>query len=156
MSYLALAVLLISAVCSGQTAQTAQTAQPPATAAELKFLRFLLLNVGSLDHSPDAIASYENSLVKQFGLSAQESTAIHSAGQTLNTALAQLRQSTQALVAGKTVLSPTDIATLQSLNAQREQTIESLANQILNSVSAITAARLRTPGHILANAVKSN
>ncbi len=152
MRYLALAVLLISSAF-GQTAQTTQTAQAPATAAELKFLRFLLLNVASIDHSPDAIASYENSLVLQFGLSTQESSAIHSAGQTLNTTLAQLRQSTQSLLAGKTSLSVTDIAALQSINAQREQTIVTLANQILNSVGSLTASRLRAPGHIMAAAI---
>jgi len=151
--YLALAILLVSSVCSGQTAQTAQTAQPPATADELKYLRFLLLNVASLDHSPDAVAAYESALVLQFGFSTQESAVVHSAGQTMKTTLAQLRQSTQALLAGKTALSPTDIATLQSLNEQREQTIVTLANQILNSVSSLTASRLRAPGHIMAAAI---
>jgi hypothetical protein len=126
------------------------TAQPPATGDELKFLRFLLINVASLDHSPDAVKAYEESLVMQFGLSTQESATIHSVGQTLNTALAELRQSTQTLVAGKTALEPSDVSALASLNAQREQQIATLANQILNSVSATTAARLRSPGHILA------
>jgi hypothetical protein len=99
------------------------TAQPPASGVELVFLRFLLLNVASLDHSPDTVKAYEDSLVMQFGLSAQESAAIHSAGQTLNTQLAQLRQSTQTLVAGKTALEPSDVTALASLNAQREQTL---------------------------------
>ncbi len=126
------------------------TAQPPATGDEMKFLRFLLLNVASLDHSPDSVKAYEDSFVMQFGLSPQESAAIHSAGQTLHTTLAELRQSTQTLVAGKTALGPSDVTALASLNAQREQTVATLANQILNAVSATTAARLRSPGHILA------
>jgi hypothetical protein len=117
-----------------------------------KFLRFLLLNIASLDHSPDAIKAYEESLVLQFGLSTQESAAIHSAGQSLNTALAELRQSTKTLVS-KPVLAPADVAELTSLNMQREQTIWTLANQILNSVSATTATRLRSPGHILAKPI---
>ncbi len=140
-----IAVTLYSSLCFAQQ-------QPPATAAELKYLRFLLLNVASLDHSPDAIKSFEDSLVLQFGLSSQDSAAIHSAGQTLNTTLAQLRQSTKTLVAGKNALSSNDLATLQSINAQREQTIEQLANQVLNTVTPATAARLRAPGHIMAAA----
>lgn len=181
MRYLCFAVLLISSVCLGQpsppplipippitpptrvtppppatpVAPPPATAQPPVTGVELKFLRYLLLNVGSLDHSPDAIAAYEDSLVMQFGINAQESAVIHSAGQSLNTLLAQLRQSTQSLMAGKTVLEPADITTLASLNAQREQAIATLANQILNSVSAATASRLRSPGRILANHPKT-
>ncbi len=151
MRYLCFAALVISSVCFGQT-----VTQPLATADEIKYLRFLLLSVGSLDHSPDATKSYENSLLLQFGLSTQEAAVIHSAGQILNTILAQLRQSTQTLVAGKTVLAPADITTLANLNAQREQQIVTLANQILNSVSSTTATRLRSAGHILAAKGKSN
>jgi hypothetical protein len=101
----------------------------------------MLLNVASLDHSPDAIKAYEESLVLQFGLSTQESSAIHSVGQTLNTTLAELRQSTQSLVTGKSTLAPADITALASLNAQREQMVETLANQILNAVSPSPCSR---------------
>jgi len=151
MRNLCFAVLVISSVCFGQA-----VTQPPATADEVKYLRFLLLSVASLDHSPDAVKSYEDSLVLQFGVSPQESAVIHSAGQTLNTLLAQLRQSTQTLVAGKTVLAPADITALANLNGQREQMIVTLANQILNSVSSTTATRLRAPGNIMATAIKRN
>ncbi len=179
MRYLCLPVLGFAAllsVCSGQTAKPPviplrhvtpptpvtppapatpvppppATAQPAASGVELTFLRFLLLNVASLDHSPDAVKAYEDSLVMQFGLSTQESAAIHSAGQTLNTTLAELRESTKTLVAGKISLAPNDVAALAGLNVQREQMVTTLANQILNAVSAATAARLRSPGHILA------
>jgi hypothetical protein len=120
----------------------------------MQYLRFMLLNVASLDHSADAIQAFEDSLVKQFGLNAQESLAIHSAGQTLRPFLAQLRQSASAIVTGRTVLSPADSAALASVNAQREQKIAELANQILNSVRPETADRLRVPGRILATQVK--
>ena len=151
MRNLSLAILLVSSVCLGQT-----VAQPPATTAELKYLRFMLLNVASLDHSPDTIAQYEASLVFQFGLSSQELAAIHSAGQSMHTVLAQLRQSTKTLLAGKTTLLPADTTALASINAQREQEITTLANQVLNSVSATAATRLRAPAHIMAAAVKAN
>ncbi len=150
MRYICPAVLLISSVCF------AQTSQPPATPDEMQYLRFLLLNVASLDHSPDAVKAFEDSLVKQFGLNAQESQAIHSTGQTLRPVLAQLRQSSRAIVTGKALLAPADLAALADLDVQREQRIGILANQILNSVSAQTAARLRAPGHRLANAMKKN
>lgn len=148
MRHLCFAILLSSAVCLAQP--VGQTFQP-ATRDELKFLCFMLLNVASIDHSPDAIKAYETSLVLQFGLSVQESAVIHTAGQTLNPVLTQLRQATRDLLAGKTELSPADAATLANLNVQREETITNLANQILTSVSAVTATRLRAPGHILAN-----
>lgn len=168
MRYLGSALLMISGVCLAQPPQPPAMPSPPPTTPkpvvvtplpppeQTKYLRFLLLNLASLDHSPDAIAAYEKSLVMQFGLSPVDSDVIHSAGQSLNTVLAQLRQSTQSLVAGKTGLSPADLDALLSLNAQREQTISKLANQILNSVSPATAARLRSAEHVLATAGKNN
>jgi hypothetical protein len=149
MRHLCFAILLASGLCLAQP--VGQTSQP-ATRDELKFLRFMLLNVASIDHSPDAVKTYETSLVMQFGLSVQESAAIHAAGQTLNPLLTQLRQSTQTLLAGKASLSTADAARLANLNMQREETIATLANQILTSVSPLTATRLRAPGHIMANA----
>jgi hypothetical protein len=115
MRYILLTVFLSASLC------LAQTSQPRATPADIQYLRFLLLNVASLDHSPEAVTSFEGSLVKQFGLNSQESAAIHAAGQTLKPLLSQLRLSSRAIVAGKTLLSPTDSTALANLNAQREQ-----------------------------------
>ena len=130
--------------------------QAPATADELKYLRFMLLNIASIDHDPKAIKAYEDNLVKLHGLSAQESATIHSLGVTLNLLLAQNRKIAQGIVANKQSLSDSDKDALAQLDAEREQKIMDLANQLLNSVSAATAARLRAPGHILAGAVKQN
>jgi predicted alpha/beta hydrolase len=116
----------------------------------------MLLNVASLDHDPTAVAAYENSLVKLHGLSAQESAVIHSAGQSLHTVLAQNRQSASAIIAGRTALEASDVAALKELDRQREMTIVNLANQILNSVSAEVAARLRGAGHLLADTLHQN
>ena len=116
----------------------------------------MLMNVGSIDHSPAAVAAYETSLVKQFNLSAQESAVIHSAGQTLNVLLTQLRQQTAAITGGKQTVLSANAKALATLTAQREELIATLANQILNSVSTATAARLRTSGHIVAAAVPSS
>jgi hypothetical protein len=131
----------------------AQSSQAPASTDELKFSSFMLMSVGSVDHDPKAIAAYETSLVRQFGLNAQESAAIHAAGQTLHALLLQLRPQAQAIVRGKTSLSNTDAASLAGLIAQREQLITTLSNQILNTVRPQTADRLRVPGHIVAAAV---
>ena len=108
------------------------------------------MNVGSIDHSPDAIQSFEALVAKQIGLNSQESAVIHSAGQTLNALLKTLRSSSQSITAGKTTLTPTDGAALAALSAQREQLIVSLANQILNSVRPNVANALRAQGNILA------
>jgi hypothetical protein len=43
-----------------------------------------------------------------------------------------------------------DAAALASLSAQREQLLSTLADQILNSVRTVTAARLRKPGQLVA------
>jgi hypothetical protein len=134
----------------------APRSQSPATADELKFFRFMLTNLASLDHSPDAAVNYANMLFSQFGLSQQEWVAIRSAAQRLRPFFQQLRQSSNTIVAGKIILSAEDTAALANLQAQRDQMISTLANQILNSVSPGTAARLRMPGHIVANVVKSN
>src|SRR5579862_1211336 len=95
----------------------------------------MLLNVASVDHSPDSITQYEKSLIQQFGLSPQESAAIHVAGQILHGFLSQ----------------PRDL----SLIPKREQLIATLANQILGSVRPETASRLRAPGRVLAMNVPS-
>jgi hypothetical protein len=94
--------------------------------------------------------------VRHFGLNRSDSAAIHGAGQTLKPLLAQLRQSAHNIVAGKSALSSADSAAIANLNAQREQAIVNLANQILNSVSPAAADRLRVPGHILANILNRN
>lgn len=140
---MALAALFASCLCH---------AQPGAVPIpnQLLHLRFIILNVASLDHDPAMVKDYEDALVKQFGLSAAESAVIHSAGQTLKPLLSQNRQAALAIVAGKTALSVPDTAALQALEVQREQAILNLANQILNSVTPATAARLRAAGNILA------
>ena len=147
MRSIGLFVLLITAVCRGQA---------PSNPDELQHLRFILLNVASLDHSPEAVQAFENQLVKQFGLSRQESAAIHAAGQSLKPQLARNRQLARATVGGKNGLSQADVTALHNLDAQREQTISNLTTQILNSVRPATAARLRAAGNILAGKGKKN
>ena len=141
--------LLVSCGCY------AQGSQPAATADELQFSRFMLMNVGSIDHSPKAIEMYETSLVKQFGLNTQESAVIHAAGQRLNALLQQLRQQSQAVVRGKSALATQDAVALAALSDQRDQLIATLSNQVLNAVRPEVAARLRTPGHVIAGALKN-
>jgi len=43
----------------------AQAPQPPATVDEMQYLRFLLMNIASLDHSPEAIQRFEDGIGKQ-------------------------------------------------------------------------------------------
>ncbi|MGO9262017.1 MAG: hypothetical protein ACLQU1_37790 [Bryobacteraceae bacterium] len=139
-------LMLLSCACY------AQTSQPPATADEMQFLSFMLMNVGSIDHDQKAVAAYEDLLIKQFNLNAQESAFINAQGPALNALLNQLRTQSQAIVSGKQNLSAADAAALTALINQRQQYITTLANQILNAVRPETATRLRTPGHILAAA----
>ena len=132
----------------------AQVSQPPATADELQYLRFMLMSVGSIDHHPAAVKSFEDHLVMHFGFNSQESALVHAAGQEMNALLQQLRQSSNVIVVGRRNLSPGDSAALSNLAAQREQRIEMLANRILNAVRPETAARLKVPGRVAATKVK--
>jgi hypothetical protein len=134
----------------------AQALQAPATTDEMQYLRFLVMNLASLDHKADAIQKFEDGLVKQFGLNQQETAAIRASANELNALLKQLRQSSVAIVPGKSGLTPADITAFSQLAAQREQKIESLVNRILNSVRPETAARLRAPGRILTAKAKKN
>ncbi len=132
----------------------AETVQPPVSTDELQFFRYMLMSVGGIDHHPDAAKRYENYLVKEFGLNAQESTLIHDAAQRLNTLLTQLRQATQATLNGKTAVTAQDTASLKAMAIQRDQLITTLSNEILKAVRPEVADRLRTPGRTLANTAK--
>lgn len=131
-----------------------QGAQRPATSDELDYLRFLLLNMGSIDRDPNATKS-EYLLAKQFGLNDQETVAIRAAGLELKTLLIQQRQTARALVPGRTGFSASDAATFRALSTQREQRIEVLANRILNQVRPQVAERLRKPGREIAEKRRS-
>jgi hypothetical protein len=136
--------LVTYAVGLGQTTPPSITGQLVTTSAPTQSTFVLDFN-----YRPNALAT-------NFGINSNDSAAIHGAGQTLKPLLAQLRQSSRSIVAGKSALSPADSATLANLNAQREATIVNLANQILNTVSPVVAQRLRVPGHILANVLNKN
>lgn len=138
------AMLLVSVVCLGQA-----TSLP----SEQQYLRFILLNIASLDHDPQAIKTFESQLVKQFGLSAPESAVFRAAGEALRPLLDQNRRTGRSMVAGKLALSPSDLATLRDLDAQRELRIAELASQVLRDVRPATAARLLAAGRNLASGV---
>ena len=87
-------VLLASAICLGQA---------PSLPSEQQYLRFILLDIASLDHDPNEIKAFESHLAKQFGLNAQESASIHAAGQALKPLLDQNRTAGRTIVAGKRV-----------------------------------------------------
>jgi hypothetical protein len=134
----------------------AQVSQAPVTTDELQYLRFMLMNLASLDHDAKATEMFEDSLVKQFGLTHQESALIHAAGQRLTVLLKQLRLSSQSIARGKSKYSAADAASLSALSDQREQLIETLTNEILNSVRPETASKLRTPGRVLSRGPKQS
>jgi hypothetical protein len=132
----------------------AQGNQAPATPDELQYFRFMLMNVGSIDHSPGAIKNYEDGLVRQFGLNNQESALIHAAGQRLNALLRQLRQSSQSITHGNRNLTGEDGKALQALIDKRDELIQTLSSEILNGVRPAAAGRLRSPGAIVSGAHK--
>lgn len=143
-----LAALALAGVCS------AQTPQSPATPNDLRYLRFILLDIAGLDHGPGVVQAFEDLLSKQFALSRQESAVIHAHGQALKPLLAEHRQTASAIVAGKSALSQADAAALKELDTEREQKIIDLANQVLATVNPATAARLRAAGNRVPTAAK--
>jgi len=150
-----LLLLLFSAISGfGQ----AVTVQPPATADELRYLSFLLMQMGSVDNHPNAKLTFEGSLARQFELNQQELAVVRAAGQELQVLLQQLRPTVRSIRADGATgrLSMADRTTLGSLNAQKEQKIQLLANRILNQVRPETAARLRLPGRILAERTRQS
>lgn len=139
------AVLMLAAlVCA---------AQAPFVPSEQQYLRFILLNIASLDNDPQSIKTFENQLVKLLGLSPQESAVLHSAGESLRPLLAQNRQLGRAIAAGKAALSPNDHATLRELDDRREQRIAALASQVLRDVTPRSAARIQGAGRSLSAGV---
>lgn len=132
-------------------------AQAPFVPSEQQYLRFILLNIASLDHDPQAIKAFENQLVKLLGLTPQESAVLHSAGESLRPLLAQNRQLGRAIAAGKVALSASDIAALRELEDRREQRIGALASQVLRDVTPRSAARIQGAGRRLsAGVAKTN
>jgi hypothetical protein len=110
----------------------------------------VLLNVGSVDHSPDAVKTFEDAVVKQFRLNAQETAALRAAGQSLNGLLTRHRQITRPIAERKGGPTQADRALLVNLGVEREQLIANLANQLLNTVGPAAAGRLRAPGRAMA------
>src|SRR5215471_13472975 len=108
----AIAILFVSSICTAQPPQTVAATPVQATTRDLQYVRFIILNIASLDHSSQSIQDYENSLVKLFGLGSQESTAIHNAATNFKPVLSQYRQSAQAIIAGRSALSQSDLAAL--------------------------------------------
>lgn len=137
--------LVLTALCQ------AQAPPAPATVDEMQYLRFMLLNLASLDHGRDAVETFEQGITKQFGLDNQELAQIRAAANELNALLKQLRQDSQAIVSGRRALTQSDSKAISDMAAQREQTIESLANRVLTEVRSATANRLKAPGRILAS-----
>jgi hypothetical protein len=147
---MAIRLLRIAVLCWSCTFWARGQSVPPASVDEIKYLRFLLMKAGSIDHSADSVDRFERGIVKQFGLDNQEAAAIHAAGQEMKGVLNRLRQSAKAVTTGKPVLAPSDFASLSKLAVERDAALDALANRILASVRPATAARLRAPGQILA------
>lgn len=138
-------VLLYPPQCAGQGSQA------PASPDEMKYLRFVLMQLAAIDGHPNSRQAFEYNLVRQFALSDAEVGALRAAGQEPQVLLVQLRQSVRAIPQGRAGLSQADKAALRALTAQRDQEVEALGNRLLNQVRPQTAAKLRQPGKVLAN-----
>jgi hypothetical protein len=138
-------LLLVSSGCYAQTVQSS------AAPTQIQYLRFILMNIASLDHAQEATDHFEALLVKQFGLTTQDSAAIHGAAMTLRSSLVQIRKSSQSVAGGSAALSSNSAATLNSFANQREQLISTLSSQVLSALAPATAARLTAAGNLVTN-----
>jgi hypothetical protein len=86
-------------------------------------------------------------------LNSDEAAAFDSASSQFSSFLKQLRVSQEAVVANKTSLSPADFASLAALLATRDVEVNNLAATIMSTVRPETAARLHTPGQMLADTI---
>lgn len=132
----------------------AQAAQAPATPDELTYFSYILMTLGSPDHSPEFIKTAEDSLVHQFGVNQQEAAIIRAAAQSFRAVVQELEKSARSIWSDKTTLSPADSAALEALRDRGDKAVATLANQILNTVRPETADRLRVPGRVVASALQ--
>lgn len=114
----------------------------PVTPDELRYFRFLLMQLGSIDSHPNP--------GEALWLQCAGKRPAPRGGPGTQRFLRQLRQSSRSVVPSAVGLSASDKAFFAGLVAQREQKILALTNRILTQVRPQTAARLRAPGKILA------
>jgi hypothetical protein len=140
----AVALSLISA----SAALVAQQQPTSISVGQHKFFRHLLRTVGSPDYDPGYIADFEKATTGRFQLSSQDAAAIHAAG-LFRTAVLNTRESMASIRQSDTALTPLDGAAIDSLLLQQEQAIDTITQQMLQSLSPGAATRLLSAASVV-------
>lgn len=127
-----------------------QSTQPlPPTQYQIKFIRHLLVSIGNSDRDPNISKMNIDGIVLLYGLNEQEAAAIEMAGRSFTSALTSFQRSRTAVVSGKETLTEADNASIMALSSKLDETVRSLASQILTSVRPERATLLRLQGDLL-------
>ena len=126
-------------LCSLAMAQSTPATLNP---KQLVYFRVLLNKIGS-PSMPEAIAKEEEvSLQGRLHLSKAEGAVLHTIGQQFKAKMSELRASERSIVVGKTELTDADRLRVADLVQIRDQTVNTLAASLMNSVTTTTANKL--------------
>jgi hypothetical protein len=124
--------------------------QPPTFSAQQhKFFRHVLRTIGSPDYGTDYIASFEKAFAGQYALNSQDAAAVHAVAQNFRSVVLSTRQSEVPILHNSALLTPSDGAAINSLLAKQEQAVDTLAAQLLNSLSPAAAQRLLAASNVV-------
>ncbi len=133
-----------------------QPTQPLQTESERHFFRSLFMRLSDPSRlNVDAIKRTDALLIEELSLDTNELALLKSVASEFGQKLQELRGIELRALQTQNGRSRAD--TFAAVNAQLDQAVGSAASRILASVRPTTAARLRTPGRIVGEAIaKSN
>jgi acyl-coenzyme A thioesterase PaaI-like protein len=127
-----------------------QLTPPAATSDEIDFFHYLLISIADPAIDPNMAKQNEVSLVRLYGLNAEEAAAFHAAGERFASAMTDFRNKRRTILAGKVIPNAADEAALTAVSSELEHGIAASTNELLNSLSPGKAVLLRLQGHLIA------
>jgi hypothetical protein len=110
------------------------------TPSQAAFFDHFFRTIGDPMQTSTTLQLRERDAVLMFRLSQSETATLHALGQQYLTAASQFNQGVQSVAANKAALTGSDRASLESLNAQRQQVVATLATELLKEISPTSAA----------------
>jgi len=123
------------------SAATAQSV-PALSAGQVRFFVSFLERVGSADVDPALLSHNEAGVSTIFSLNASEAAALHLAAMSYRKQMTAIRQTENALIAGKSGLSSADLATIAQLVQTRNGFVAAIAASFLASLRAEVLTRV--------------
>ena len=132
----------------------AQSPQQIVTPGQVNYFRYLLMHIDNPASTSASNIAFDSMLTKEFQLTDDERAVIHNAANNYLALIGILRSQENTIIGGKQTLSNTDKVALSQLVTKFDQTLNTITNNILNSIRPITASRLLAAGSVVDNAVK--